>query len=131
VERSRLPTDPAQPSPILALSVAVWPSGSCAPTRATSRACLFGDILGVSWLNLGLISPCCFKALAYLALTAATNPATIDEIARPLSRGWPSRSIVCCFNSFVGPGVAISIKAVGLLLTLRLWVIPACASRFW
>jgi len=33
------------------------------------QSLLFGDILGVSWLDLGLISALLLTALAYLALT--------------------------------------------------------------
>lgn len=90
---------------------------------------LFGDILGVSWLDLGLISGLLAVALGYLALTRRDQILlTLDEqlahsrgVAVPLHR--------LLFIVLLAVVVAISIKAVGVLLISAFVVIPACASR--
>jgi zinc transport system permease protein len=90
---------------------------------------LFGDILGVSWLDLGLITLLLLVAVAYLALTRRDQILlTLDE-PLALSRGVAVPLHRLLFIVLLAVVVAISIKAVGVLLISAFVVIPACASR--
>jgi zinc/manganese transport system permease protein len=128
--RSRLPTDALLNivySSSLALSVLVlsqvrtWTGGI--------QQLLFGDILGVSWLDLAVILLLLIGAGGYLLLTHRSQILlTIDEplaISRGVSAGWQR----LLFIVVLAVVVAISIKAVGVLLISAFVVIPACASR--
>jgi zinc transport system permease protein len=90
---------------------------------------LFGDILGVTWLDLALIAALLVVTAVYLTLTRRDQVLlTLDE---PLAR---SRGIAVSlhrllFLVLLAVVVAISVKAVGVLLISAFVVIPACASR--
>ncbi len=130
VERSPLPTD--------ALLNIVYSSSLALAVVALSfvrtykggiHQLLFGDILGVSWLDLGLISGLLAVALGYLALTRRDQILlTLDE-PLALSRGVAVPLHRLLFIVLLAVVVAISIKAVGVLLISAFVVIPACASR--
>jgi len=130
VERSRLPTD-ALLNIIYSssLSVAVVALSFVRTYQGNIQSLLFGDILGVSWLDLGLISALLLTALAYLGLTRRDQILlTIDE-SLALSRGVAVPVHRLLFILLLALVVAISIKAVGVLLISAFVVIPACASR--
>ncbi|MGB7563936.1 MAG: metal ABC transporter permease [Prochlorococcaceae cyanobacterium] len=130
VERSPLPTD--------ALLNIVYSSSLALAVVALSfvrtykggiHQLLFGDILGVSWLDLVLISGLLAVALGYLALTRRDQILlTLDE-PLALSRGVAVPLHRLLFIVLLAVVVAISIKAVGVLLISAFVVIPACASR--
>jgi zinc/manganese transport system permease protein len=130
VERSPLPTD--------ALLNIVYSSSLALAVVALSfvrtykggiHQLLFGDILGVSWLDLALISGLLAVALGYLALTRRDQILlTLDE-PLALSRGVAVPLHRLLFIVLLAVVVAISIKAVGVLLISAFVVIPACASR--
>ena len=128
--RSQLPTD--------ALLNIVYSSSLALAVLLLSRVrsykggiqqLLFGDILGVSWLDLGVILLLLIAAGGSLLLTRRSQILlTIDEplaISRGVAAGW-HRMVFIVVLAVV---VAISIKAVGVLLISAFVVIPACASR--
>ena len=130
VQRSRLPAD--------ALLNIVYSSSLAMAVVALSllrvykggiQQLLFGDILGVNWLDLGLIGALLIVTTGYLALTRRDQVLlTLDEpLAR--SRGVAVSLHRLLFLILLAVVVAISVKAVGVLLISAFVVIPACASR--
>ncbi|MBD2548647.1 metal ABC transporter permease [Microcystis elabens FACHB-917] len=130
VQRSRLPAD--------ALLNIVYSSSLALAVVALSllrvykggiQQLLFGDILGVTWLDLALIAALLVVTAVYLTLTRRDQVLlTLDE---PLAR---SRGIAVSlhrllFLVLLAVVVAISVKAVGVLLISAFVVIPACSSR--
>jgi zinc transport system permease protein len=113
VERSALPTDALLNIVYSSsLAIAVVALSFVRSYKGGIHQLLFGDILGISWLDLGLIVVLLITAVGYLGLTRRDQILlTLDE---PLA---------------LSRGVAISIKAVGVLLISAFVVIPACASR--
>ena len=128
--RSRLPTD--------ALLNIVYSSSLALAVLALSRVrsyrggieqLLFGDILGVSWLDLGVILLLLLGCGSYLLLSRRSQILlTLDE-PLAISRGVAAGSHRLIFIVLLAVVVAISIKAVGVLLISAFVVIPACASR--
>ena len=128
--RSRLPTD--------ALLNIVYSSSLALAVLALSRVrsyrggieqLLFGDILGVSWLDLGVILLLLLGCGGYLLLSRRSQILlTLDE-PLAISRGVAAGSHRLLFIVLLAVVVAISIKAVGVLLISAFVVIPACASR--
>ena len=90
---------------------------------------LFGDILGVSGLDLGLIAGLLVGAFAYLALTRRDQILITLNEPLALSRGVAVPVHRLLFIVLLAVVVAISIKAVGVLLISAFVVIPACASQ--
>jgi zinc transport system permease protein len=90
---------------------------------------LFGDILGVSWLDLGLLLLLLLAVSAFLLLTWRSQILlTLDDglaRSRGVAAGWQR----LLFVVVLAVVVATSIKAVGVLLISAFVVIPACASR--
>ncbi len=130
VQRSRLPAD--------ALLNIVYSSSLAIAVVALSflhiykggiQQLLFGDILGVTVVDLALIAVLLVTTAAYLALTRRDQVLlTLDE-PLALSRGVPVSLHRLLFLVLLAVVVAISIKAVGVLLISAFVVIPACASR--
>jgi zinc/manganese transport system permease protein len=128
--RSRLPADALLN--ILtssSLAVAVLVLSRLKSYRGGLEQLLFGDILSVSWLDLGLILVLSLVVFAYLRQSATGQILlSLDEgLAR--SRGVAAdrqRLLLLLLLSLV---VALSIKAVGVLLISAFLVIPPCASR--
>jgi zinc/manganese transport system permease protein len=130
VQRSRLPAD--------ALLNIVYSSSLAMAVVALSllrvykggiQQLLFGDILGVTWLDLSLIGLLLVITTGYLTLTRRDQVLlTLDEpLAR--SRGVAVSLHRLLFLILLAVVVAISVKAVGVLLISAFVVIPACASR--
>ena len=130
VQRSQLPADALLNiiySSSLALAVVVL--SFVRSYRGNIEHLLFGDILGVSWLDLVLIASLLLMAIGYLALTRRDQILlTLDE-ALAISRGVAVPLHRLLFIVLLAVVVAISIKAVGVLLISAFVVIPACASR--
>lgn len=130
VQRSQLPADALLNivySSSLALAVVAL--SFVRSYRGSIHQLLFGDILGVSWLDLGLIASLLVVAVGYLALTRRDQILlTLDE-PLALSRGVAVPLHRLLFIVLLAVVVAISIKAVGVLLISAFVVIPACASR--
>ena len=130
VERSSLPTD--------ALLNIVYSSSLAAAILALSlvenyrggiRQLLFGDILGVSNLDLVVISVLLAAAVLYLGLSLRAqilltlNPDLAGAVG--VRTGWHRLTFIV----LLAVVVAVSIKAVGVLLISAFVVIPACAGR--
>jgi zinc transport system permease protein len=130
VERSRLPTDALLNIVYSSsLAIAVVALSFVRTYKGGIHQLLFGDILGVSWLDLGLIAALLFTAVTYLTLTRRDQILlTLDE-PLALSRGVAVPLHRLLFIVLLAVVVAISIKAVGVLLISAFVVIPACASR--
>jgi zinc/manganese transport system permease protein len=130
VRRSRLPAD--------ALLNIVYSSSLAIAVVALSvlhvykggiQQLLFGDILGVTWTDLALIGTLLVVTAGYLTLTRRDQVLlTLDE-PLALSRGVAVPLHRLLFLVLLAVVVAISIKAVGVLLISAFVVIPACASR--
>jgi zinc transport system permease protein len=130
VRRSRLPAD--------ALLNIVYSSSLAIAVVALSvlhiykggiQQLLFGDILGVTVVDLALIAALLVTTATYLTLTRHDQVLlTLDE-PLALSRGVPVSLHRLLFLVLLAVVVAISIKAVGVLLISAFVVIPACASR--
>jgi zinc transport system permease protein len=90
---------------------------------------LFGDILGVSWLDLGLMAAMLVVTVFGLVLNRrAQILLCVDEpLAR--SRGIAADRQRLLFVVALAVVVALSIKAVGVLLISAFVVIPASAAR--
>jgi zinc transport system permease protein len=128
--RSRLPGDALLNviySSALALAVLVL---SRVPGRWGSlEQLLFGDILGVTNLDLLLLLTLLLGVGLYLLLTGRRQLLlTVDE-SLAVSRGVDAGLQRIGFVVVLAVVVAISIKAVGVLLISAFVVIPACASR--
>lgn len=130
VQRSQLPADALLNIVYSSsLAVAVVALSFVRSYRGSIQHLLFGDILGVSWLDLVLISILLVMAIGYLTLTRrAQILLTLDE-PLALSRGVAVPLHRLLFIVLLAVVVAISIKAVGVLLISAFVVIPACASR--
>ena len=130
VERSSLPTD--------ALLNIVYSSSLAAAIIALSfvehyrggiRQLLFGDILGVSNLDLVVVAILLAAAIAYLGLSLRAQVLlTLNaDLAGAVGvrTGWHRLAFIV----LLAVVVAVSIKAVGVLLISAFVVIPACAGR--
>ena len=130
VERSALPTDALLNIVYSSsLAIAVVALSFVRSYKGGIHQLLFGDILGISWLDLGLIVVLLVTAVGYLGLTRRDQILlTLDE-PLALSRGVAVPLHRLLFIVLLAVVVAISIKAVGVLLISAFVVIPACASR--
>lgn len=127
---SRLPTDALLNilySSSLALAVLVL--SRIRSYRGGIEQLLFGDILGVSWLDLGLILVLAVAVLGYLLLTCRSQIMLSLDEGLALSRGIAADRHRLTLLVVLAVVVAISIKAMGVLLISAFLVIPACASR--
>jgi zinc transport system permease protein len=128
--RSRLPGDALLNiiySSSLALAVVVlsrlpgWKGGL--------QQLLFGDILGVTGRDLVLLTGLLAVTVVILLLTGRRQLLLTIDDALALSRGVASEAQRLLFVTLLAVVVALSIKAVGVLLISAFVVIPACASR--
>lgn len=130
VRRSALPAD--------ALLNIIYSSSLAIAVVALSRVpgyaggiqqLLFGDILGVGWLDLGLLALLLVVVVAVLALNLrAQILLSLDEsLAR--SRGVAADRQRLLFVILLAMVVALAIKAVGVLLISAFVVMPACGAR--
>lgn len=130
VERSRLPSDALLNiiySSSLAIAVVVL-------RLVSSRAggleqLLFGDILGVSWRDVTLQGGLLLAVLAYLLLTRRSQILVSLDAGLAVSQGVAVAWQRLVFVVVLAVVVALSIKAVGVLLISAFVVIPACAAR--
>ncbi len=130
VQRSSLPADALLNivySSALAIAVVVL---SLVPGRRNSlEQLLFGDILAVGWLDLALIAGLLVLVLAYLLLTRRSQILlTLDE-GLATTQGVAVARQRLLFVVVLAVVVALSIKAVGVLLISAFLVIPACSAR--
>jgi len=130
VQRSALPTD--------ALLNIVYSSSLAAAVLALSlvetyrggiQQLLFGDILGISWLDLGVIGGLLLVAVLYLTLSLRAQVLLTLNTDLAGAMGVRSGWHRLAFIVLLAVVVAVSIKAVGVLLISAFVVIPACAGR--
>jgi zinc transport system permease protein len=130
VERSRLPGDALLNiiySSSLAIAVVVL---RLVNSRAGSlEQLLFGDILGVSWPDVALQGGLLLVVLGYLLLTRRSQILVSLDAGLAVSQGVAVAWQRLAFVVVLAVVVALSIKAVGVLLISAFVVIPACAAR--
>lgn len=130
VRSSRLPTDSLLNivySSSLALAVLLLSQLHSSANRI--QQLLFGDILGVSWLDLGLILLMLVAVSTYLLLSIRSQILLSVDAPLAISRGVAAETHQLSFILALAVVVALSIKAVGVLLISAFVVIPACAAR--
>ena len=130
VERSQLPADALLNIVYsTSLAFAVVALSLVTTYRGGIQQLLFGDILGISWLDLVLIAALLLVAVAYLlvSLRAQVLVTLHADLAGACGVGNQWHRIA--FILLLAVVVAVSIKAVGVLLISAFVVIPACASR--
>jgi zinc transport system permease protein len=130
VQRSRLPTDALLNivySSSLAFAVVVL--SLVESYRGGIQQLLFGDILGISWGDLWVIGALLVLAVGYVivSLRAQVLLTLDDDLAGAF--GVRVNAHRLAFIILLGVVVAVSVKAVGVLLISAFVVIPACASR--
>jgi zinc/manganese transport system permease protein len=97
--------------------------------RGGIQQLLFGDILGISWQDLAVIALLLVIATAYLALSLRAQVLLTlnSDLAGAFGVGASRHRLA--FIVLLAVVVAVSIKAVGVLLISAFVVIPACAGR--
>ena len=97
--------------------------------RGGIQQLLFGDILGISWSDLLVIAVLLLGALLYLALSLRAQVLLTlnSDLAGAFGVGASRHRLA--FIVLLAVVVAVSIKAVGVLLISAFVVIPACAAR--
>ena len=130
VERSRLSADALLNivySSSLAIAVVVL---SRLPGPAAGlQQLLFGDILGVSWLDVALLAGLLLLVALVLGFSLRAQMLLSIDDALARSRGVASERQRLLFVTLLALVVALSIKAVGVLLISAFVVIPACSAR--
>jgi zinc/manganese transport system permease protein len=130
VQRSRLPTDALLNIVYSSsLAFAVVALSLVESYRGGIQQLLFGDILGISWSDLWVIGGLLVLAAGYVivSLRAQVLLTLDDDLAGVF--GVRVNAHRLAFIILLGVVVAVSVKAVGVLLISAFVVIPACASR--
>jgi zinc/manganese transport system permease protein len=97
--------------------------------RGGIQQLLFGDILGISWSDLTVIAVLLMGALIYLALSLRAQVLLTLNSDLAGAFGVRTNSHRLAFIVLLAVVVAVSIKAVGVLLISAFVVIPACGGR--
>ncbi len=130
VERSSLPTDALLNIVYsTSLAAAILFLSRVESYRGGIRQLLFGDILGVSSLDLVVIGMLLAAALIYLSLSLRAQVLLTLNQDLAGAVGIQTRWHRLAFIVLLAVVVAVSIKAVGVLLISAFVVIPACAGR--
>jgi zinc/manganese transport system permease protein len=97
--------------------------------RGGIQQLLFGDILGISWTDLVVIAVLLVAAVIYLSLSLRAQVLLTlnSDLAGAFGVGAGRHRLA--FIVLLAVVVAVSIKAVGVLLISAFVVIPACAGR--
>ncbi|MCP9888197.1 metal ABC transporter permease [Cyanobium sp. ATX 6A2] len=130
VQRSRLPTDALLNIVYsTSLALAVLALSLVDTYRGNIQPLLFGDILGISWPDLWVIAGLSVLALGYLIVSLRAQVLVIlsDDLAGAFGVQISAHRLA--FIVLLAVVVAVSIKAVGVLLISAFVVIPACAAR--
>ena len=130
VERSSLPTDALLNIVYsTSLAAAILFLSLVESYRGGIRQLLFGDILGVSTLDLIVIGMLLAAALIYLSLSLRAQVLLTLNQDLAGAVGVQTRWHRLAFIVLLAVVVAVSIKAVGVLLISAFVVIPSCAGR--
>ena len=130
VQRSRLPADALLNIVYsTSLAFAVVALSLVETYRGGIQQLLFGDILGISWSDLTVIAVLLMGALIYLALSLRAQVLLTlnSDLAGAFGVGASRHRLA--FIVLLAVVVAVSIKAVGVLLISAFVVIPACGGR--
>jgi zinc/manganese transport system permease protein len=130
VQRSQLPTD-ALLNIIYSSSLAgaVLVLSLLETYRGGIQQLLFGDILGISWGDLALIGVLLAGGLVYLLLSLRAQVLLTLNADLAGAMGIRTAWHRLAFIVLLAVVVAVSVKAVGVLLISAFVVIPACAGR--
>ncbi|MEB3308543.1 MAG: metal ABC transporter permease [Cyanobacteriota bacterium] len=130
VERSRLPGD-ALLNVIYSssLAIAVVLLRLLKSRGGSLEQLLFGDILGVSWADVIVQGGLLMAVLLYLLLTRRSQILGSLDQGLAVSQGVAVRWQRLLFVVVLAVVVALSIRAVGVLLVSAFVVIPACSAR--
>jgi zinc/manganese transport system permease protein len=130
VEHSSLPTDALLNIVYsTSLAAAILFLSLVESYRGGIRQLLFGDILGVSSLDLIVIGMLLAAALIYLSLSLRAQVLLTLNQDLAGAVGVQTRWHRLAFIVLLAVVVAVSIKAVGVLLISAFVVIPSCAGR--
>ena len=130
VEKSSLPTDALLNIVYsTSLAAAILFLSLVESYRGGIRQLLFGDILGVSSLDLIVIGMLLAAALIYLSLSMRAQVLLTLNQDLAGAVGVQTRWHRLAFIVLLAVVVAVSIKAVGVLLISAFVVIPSCAGR--
>lgn len=130
VQRSQLPADALLNIVYsTSLAFAVVALSLVDTYRGGIQQLLFGDILGIGWLDLAVIGTLLLGALVYLSLSLRAQ--VLLTLSNDLAGAFGVRAHWhrLAFIVLLAVVVAVSIKAVGVLLISAFVVIPACAGR--
>lgn len=130
VERSSLPTDALLNIVYSSsLAAAILLLSQVKSYRGGIQQLLFGDILGISSLDLVVISGLLVSTLIYLGISLRAQVLLTLNQDLAGAVGVNTRLHRLGFTLLLAVVVAVSIKAVGVLLISAFVVIPACAGR--
>ena len=130
VERSSLPTDALLNIVYSSsLALAILALSRIETYKGGIRQLLFGDILGISSLDLIVIGILLVSGLIYLSLTLRAQVLLTLSTDLAGAVGVNTKLHRLAFIVLLAVVVAVSIKAVGVLLISAFVVIPACAGR--
>ena len=130
VERSALPTDALLNIVYSSsLAVAILALSRVKTYRGGIQQLLFGDILGISPLDIVVIAAFLVASVIYLGLSMRAQVLLTLNQDLAGAMGVSTRWHGLAFVILLAVVVAISIKAVGVLLISAFVVIPACAGR--
>ena len=130
VERSRLSADALlNISYSSSLAIAVVALSRLPGASGGLQQLLFGDMLGVSWLDVGLLGALLLGVALVLRLSLRAQILLSIDDALARSRGVASERQRLLFVILLALVVALSIKAIGVLLISAFVVIPACSAR--
>jgi zinc/manganese transport system permease protein len=130
VERSRLPSDALLNIVYSSsLAIAVVLLRLLGARGGGLEQLLFGDILAVSWADLAVEGGLLLAVLTYLVLTRRSQILASLDPGLAVSQGVAVVWQRLLFVVVLAVVVALSIKAVGVLLISAFVVIPACAAR--
>ncbi|WP_115017316.1 metal ABC transporter permease [Synechococcus sp. UW140] len=130
VERSSLPTDALLNIVYSSsLAAAILLLSQVKSYRGGIQQLLFGDILGISSLDLVVIGGLLVTTLIYLGISLRAQVLLTLNQDLAGAVGVNTRLHRLGFTLLLAVVVAVSIKAVGVLLISAFVVIPACAGR--
>ena len=130
VERSALPTDALLNIVYSSsLAIAILALSRVKTYRGGIQQLLFGDILGISPLDIVVIAAFLVASVIYLGLSMRAQVLLTLNQDLAGAMGVHTRWHGLAFVILLAVVVAISIKAVGVLLISAFVVIPACAGR--
>ncbi|MEJ6659040.1 MAG: metal ABC transporter permease [Synechococcus sp. ChSW.bin.154] len=130
VERSALPTDALLNIVYSSsLALAILSLSRVKTYRGGIQQLLFGDILGISTLDIIVIAVFLLASVIYLSFSMRAQVLLTLNQDLAGAMGVHTRWHGLAFIILLAVVVAISIKAVGVLLISAFVVIPACAGR--